>query len=265
MALAAAVLFAGSLTTHPKLTAETLRTAVDSQRQDRPNESGRPRGEQGRPDQLGRRGAGRSGFPGRRFRCLGERRTKTGSGEVAYYSCQLHCFAAPSSGSQWPRLQGVIQTARPEREEIMGLTGTNILPGLSVTVAGEAEGIRFLMTNITDETIIVDLTVTGPNFPKDQENTAYHIYVPPARGRNPRASAYNIYAPPNSFPDHPRPVFYWWELPPGVYNASVRPRSGPSSEVGTGLVVTAPIRSVSGGNVAFPSGHHVIVSDHLAS
>jgi hypothetical protein len=143
--------------------------------------------------------------------------------------------------------------------------GTNILPGLSVTVVGVAEGIRFLMANTTDENIIVDLTVTGPNFPKDQENTAYHIYVPPARRRNPRASAYNVYVRPNSFPDNPRPVFYWWELPPGVYNASVQPRGGPSSEVGTGLVVTAPIRSVSGGNVAFPIGHHVIVSDHLAS
>jgi hypothetical protein len=75
----------------------------------------------------------------------------------------------------------------------MGLTGTNILPGLSVTVVGEAEGIRFLMTNTTDENIIVDLTVTGPNFPKDQENTAYRIYVPPARRRNPRA-----------FPDNPQ-------------------------------------------------------------
>ena len=147
----------------------------------------------------------------------------------------------------------------------MGLTGTNILPGLSVTVAGDPEGIRFLMTNTTDENIIVDLTVTGPNFPKDQENTAYHIYVPPTRRRNPRASAYNIYAPPNSFPNNPRPVFYWWELPPGVYNASVQPRGGPSSEVGTGLVVTAPIRSLSGGNVVFPIRRHVIVSDHLAS
>jgi hypothetical protein len=147
----------------------------------------------------------------------------------------------------------------------MGLTGTNILRGLSVTVVGGAEGIRFLMTNTTDENIIVDLTVTGPNFPKDQENTAYHIYVPPARRRNPRASAYSGYVRPNSFPDNPRPVFYWWELPPGVYNASVQPRSGPSSEVGTGLVVTTSIRSVSGGNVAFPTGHHVIVPDHLAS
>jgi hypothetical protein len=147
----------------------------------------------------------------------------------------------------------------------MGLTRTNILRSLSVTVVGGAEGIRFLMTNTTDENIIVDLTVTGPNFPKDQENTAYHIYVPPARRRNPRASAYNVYVPPNSFPDNPRPVFYWWELPPGVYNASVQPRGWPSSEVGTGLVVTAPIRSVSGGNVAFPIGHHVIVPDHLAS
>jgi hypothetical protein len=147
----------------------------------------------------------------------------------------------------------------------MGLTGTNILPGLSVTVVGEAEGIRFLMTNTTDENIIVDLTVTGPNFPKDQENTAYHIYVPPPRRRNPPASAYNVYVPPNSFPDNPRPVFYWWELPPGVYNASVQPPGGPSSEVGTGLVVTTPIRSVSGGNVAFPIGHHVIVPDYRAS
>jgi hypothetical protein len=147
----------------------------------------------------------------------------------------------------------------------MGLTGTNILPGLSVTVVGEAEGIRFLMTNSTDENIIVDLTVAGPNFPKDQENTAYQIYVPPIRRRNPRASAYNVYVPPNSFPHNPRPVFYWWELPPGVYNAFVRPDGGPSSEVGTGLVVTAPIRSVSGGNVAFPSGHHVIVPDYRAS
>jgi hypothetical protein len=147
----------------------------------------------------------------------------------------------------------------------MGLTRTNILPGLSVTVVGEAEGIRFLMTNTTDETIIVNLTVTGPNFPKDQENTAYHIYVPPARRRTPRASAYNGDVPPNSFPDHPRPVFYWWELPPGVYNASVQPRGGPRSEVRTGLVVTAPTRAVSGGNVAFPIGHHVIVPDHLAS
>jgi hypothetical protein len=142
---------------------------------------------------------------------------------------------------------------------------TNILPGLSVTVVGEAEGIRFLMTNTTDENIIVDLTVTGPNFPKDQENTAYQIYVPPTRRRNPRAAAYSVYVPPNSFPNNPRPVFYSWELPPGVYNASVQPPGGPSSEVGTGLVVTAPIRSVSGGNVAFPIGHHVIVSDHLAS
>ena len=147
----------------------------------------------------------------------------------------------------------------------MGLAGTNILLGLSVTVAGEAEGIRFLMTNTTDETIIVDLTVTGPSFPKDQENTAYHIYVPPARRRNPRASAYNVYVPPNSFPDNPKPVFYWWELPPGVYNASVQPGGGPRSEVGTGLVVTAPIRSVSAGNLAFPIGHHVIVPDYLAS
>jgi hypothetical protein len=147
----------------------------------------------------------------------------------------------------------------------MGLTGTNILPGLSVTVVGEAEGIRFLMTNTTDENIIVDLTVTGPNFPKDQENTAYTIYVPPTRRRNPRASAHNVYVPPNSFPNNPRPVFYWWELPPGVYNASVQPRGGPSSEVGTGLVVTAPIRSLSGGNVVFPIRRHVIVSDHLAS
>jgi hypothetical protein len=147
----------------------------------------------------------------------------------------------------------------------MGLTGTNILPGLSVTVAGDPEGIRFLMTNTTNENIIVDLTVTGPNFPKDQENTAYHIYVPPARRRNPRASAYNVDVLPNSFPNDPRPVFYWWELPPGVYNASVQPRGGPSSEVGTGLVVTAPIRSVSDGYVVFPIGRHVIVSDHLAS
>ena len=147
----------------------------------------------------------------------------------------------------------------------MGLTRTNILRGLSVTVVGGAEGIRFLMTNTTDENIIVDLTVTGPNFPKDQENTAYHIYVPPARRSNPRASAYNVYAPPNSFPDNPKPVFYWWELPPGVYNASVQPGGGPRSEVGTGLVVTAPIRSVSGGNVAFRIGHHVVAPDHLAS
>jgi hypothetical protein len=146
----------------------------------------------------------------------------------------------------------------------MGLTRTNILPGLSVTVAGDPEGIRFLMTNTTDETMIVDLTVTGPNFPKDQENTAYHIYVPPTRRRNPRASVYNVYVPSYSLPDHPRPVFYWWELPPGAYNASVQPRGGPSSEVGTGLVVTAPIRSVSGGNGAFPIRHHVIVADHLA-
>jgi hypothetical protein len=189
----------------------------------------------------------------------------TGSGQVVEYSRQLHCFAAPSNDSSWPRLQGVIQTARPEGKEIMGLTRTNVLPGLSVTVVGEAEGIRFLMTNTTDENIIVNLTVTGPNFPKDQENTAYHIYVPPARRKNPHASAYSVDVPPNSFPDHPKPVFYWWELPPGVYNASVQPRGGPSSEVGTGLVVTAPIRSVSGRNVAFPIGHHVIVSDHLAS
>ena len=147
----------------------------------------------------------------------------------------------------------------------MGLTGANVLPGLSVTVAGDPEGIRFLMTNTTDETIIVDLTVTGPNFPKDQENTAYQIYVPPARRRTPRASAYNVDVPPNSLPDNPKPVFYWWELPPGVYNASVQPRGGPRSEVGTGLVVTAPIRSVSAGNLAFPIGHHVIVPDHLAS
>jgi hypothetical protein len=146
----------------------------------------------------------------------------------------------------------------------MVLTRTNILPGLSVTVAGDPEGIRFLMTNTTDETMIVDLTVTGPNFPKDQENTAYQIYVPPTRRRNPRASAYNVYVPSYSLPDHPRPVFYWWELPPGVYNASVQPRGGPSSEVGTGLVVTAPIRSVSGGNGASPIRHHVIVADHLA-
>jgi hypothetical protein len=147
----------------------------------------------------------------------------------------------------------------------MELTGTNILPGLSVAVVGEAEGIRFLMTNTADENIIVDLTVTGLNFPKDLENTAYNIYVPPARRRNPRASAYGVYVPPNSFPDHPRPVFYWWELPPGVYNASVQPCGGPSSEVGTGLAVTAPIGSVSGGHVAFPIGHHVIVPDYLAS
>jgi hypothetical protein len=147
----------------------------------------------------------------------------------------------------------------------MGLTGTNILPGLSVTVVGDAAGIRFLMINTTDETIIVDLTVTGPNFPKDQENSAYHIYVPPARRRKPRASAYNVDVPPNSFPDNPRPVFYWWELPPGVYKASVQPRGGPSSEVGTGLVVTAPMRSVSGRHVAFPIRHHVIVADYLAS
>ena len=147
----------------------------------------------------------------------------------------------------------------------MALTGTKILPGLSVTVAGNAEGIRFLMTNTTDENIIVDLTVTGPNFPKDQENTAYQIYVPPTRRRNPRASAYNVYVPPNSFPDNPEPVFYWWELPPGVYNVSVQPHGGPSSEVGTGLVVTAPIRSVSGRNVAFPIRHHVITPDYLAS
>jgi hypothetical protein len=147
----------------------------------------------------------------------------------------------------------------------MGLTGTDILPGLSVTVVGEAEGIRFLMTNTTDENIIVDLTVTGPNFPKDQENTAYQIYVPPTRRRNPRASAYNVYVPSNSIPDNPRPVFYWWELPPGVYNASVQPRGGARSEVGTGLVVSAPIGSVSGGNVAIPLGHHVIMPDYLAS
>jgi hypothetical protein len=147
----------------------------------------------------------------------------------------------------------------------MGLRGTDILPGLSVTVVGEAEGIRFLMTNTTDENIIVDLTVTGPNFPKDQENTAYQIYVPPTRRRNPRASAYNVYVPSNSIPDNPRPVFYWWELPPGVYNASVQPRGGARSEVGTGLVVSAPIGSVSGGNVAIPLGHHVIMPDYLAS
>ena len=146
----------------------------------------------------------------------------------------------------------------------MGLMGTDILPGLSVTVVGEAEGIRFLMTNTTDENMIVDLTVTGPNFPKDQENTAYRIYVPPARRRNPRASAYNVYVTPNSFPDNPRPVFYWWELPPGVYNASVQSPGGPSSEVGTGLVVTAPIRSVSGGHAAFPIGDHLIMPDYLA-
>jgi len=147
----------------------------------------------------------------------------------------------------------------------MGLTGTNILPGLSVTVVGAAAGIRFLMTNTTDKTIIVDLTVTGPNFPKDQENTAYSIYVPPTRRRNPRVSAYNVDVPANSFPNNPRPTFYWWELPPGVYNAAVQPPGGPGSEVGTGLVVTAPIESVSGGNVAFPVGHHVIVPDYLAS
>jgi hypothetical protein len=141
----------------------------------------------------------------------------------------------------------------------MGLTGTRILPGLSVTVVGVAAGIRFLMTNTSDENMIVDLTVTGPNFPKDQENTAYDIYVPPARRGNPRASAYD------ALPDNPRPVFYWWELPPGVYNASVQPLGGPSSEVGTGLVVSAPIRSVSSGSGAFPSGHHLIVTDHLAS
>ena len=146
----------------------------------------------------------------------------------------------------------------------MGLAGTNILPGLSITVVGGAEGIRFLMTNTTDENIIVDLTVTGPNFPKDQENTAYQIYVPPTRRRNPRASAFSGYGPPNLFPDNPRPVVYWWELPPGVYNASVQPLGGPSSEVGTGLVVSAPTRSVSGGNAAFPIGHHVIRPDYLA-
>jgi hypothetical protein len=142
----------------------------------------------------------------------------------------------------------------------MGLTGTDILPGLSVTVVGEAEGIRFLMTNSTDENIIVDLTVAGPNFPKDQEKTACNIYVPPTRRRNPRAAAYNVYVPPNSFPDKPRPVFYWWELPPGVYNAFVRPAGGPRSEVGTGLVVAAPIGSVSGlssaRNVTWCSGHN---------
>jgi hypothetical protein len=147
----------------------------------------------------------------------------------------------------------------------MGLTGTNIFPGLSVTVVGAVAGIRFLMTNTTDKTMIVDLTVTGPNFPKDQENTAYSIYVPPARRRNPRASAYNGYVRPNSLPDNARPTFYWWELPPGVYNASVQPPGGPDSEVGTGLVVTAPIGSVSGGDVAFPIGHHVVVPDYLAS
>jgi hypothetical protein len=146
----------------------------------------------------------------------------------------------------------------------MGLTGTNILPGLSVTVVGAAAGIRFLMTNTIDKTIIVDLTVTGPNFPKDQENTAYNIYVPPTRRRNPRASAYNGYVPPNSFLDNPRPTFYWWELPPGVYNASVQPPGRPGSEVGSGLVVTAPIGSASSRNVAFPIGHHVIVPDYLA-
>ena len=182
------------------------------------------------------------------------------------YSRQLHCFAAPSNGSQWPRLQGVIQTARPEGVFVPVSPMISCpLPGLSVTVVGAAEGIRFLMTNTTDENMMVDLTVTGPNFPKDQENTAYNIYVPPARRRNPGASAYNVYVPPNSFLDNPRPVFYWWELPPGVYNASVQPPGGPGSEVGTGLVVTAPIGSVSGGNVAFPIPHHVIVTDYLAS
>jgi hypothetical protein len=148
----------------------------------------------------------------------------------------------------------------------MGLTGTNILPGLSVTVVGAAAGIRFLMTNTTDKTIIVDLTVTGPNFPKDQENTAYSIYVPPTRRRrSPRASAYDGYVRPNSLPDNPRPTFYWWELPPGVYTASVQLPGGPGSEVGTGLVVTAQMGSASGGNVAFPIGHHVIVPDYVAS
>jgi hypothetical protein len=113
--------------------------------------------------------------------------------------------------------------------------------------------------------MIVDLTVTGPNFPKDQENTAYHVYIPPAPQRNPRASVYDVYVPPSSFPDNPRPVFYWWGLPPGVYNASVQPPGGPSSEVGTGLVVTAPIGSVSGGNAAIPVGHHVIIPNYLRS
>jgi hypothetical protein len=150
----------------------------------------------------------------------------------------------------------------------MELTGTNNLPGLwglSVDVTGETGGIEFSLYNTTDYTMIVDLTVTGPNFPKDQENTAYHIYVPPTRRRNPRASAYNVYVPSNSFPDNPRPVFYWWGLPRGVYNASVQPPGGPSSEVGTGLVVTAPMGSVSGGNGAFPIGHHLIMPDYLAS
>jgi hypothetical protein len=163
------------------------------------------------------------------------------------------------------RLERVTETARPEGKEIMGLTGTNILPGLSVTVVGAAAGIRFVMTNTTDKTMMVDLTVTGPSYPKDQENTAYNIYVPPTRRRNPRASAYDGYVPPNSFPGNPRPTFYWWELPPGVYTASVQPPGGPDSEVGTGLVVTAPKGSASGGNMALRSVHHVIWPDYLAS
>ena len=147
----------------------------------------------------------------------------------------------------------------------MRLTGTNILPGLSVTVVGQTEGIRFSMTNTTDENMVVDLTVTGPNFPKDQENTAYHIYVPPARRTNPRVPAYNAYVRSNSFPDNPKAVFYWWVLPPGVYNAFVQPPGGPRSEVGTGLVVTAPTRSISGGHMAFPIGHHLVTPDYLTS
>jgi hypothetical protein len=62
--------------------------------------------EAGRPDQLFRRELGLSGSCGRRFRCLGERRNKTGSGQVVDYSCQLHRFGAPSNDSQWPDSEG---------------------------------------------------------------------------------------------------------------------------------------------------------------
>jgi len=43
-------------------------------------------------------------------------------------------------------------------------------PGLLVEVSGAPRGIVFFMTNVTDQEITVTLNVTGPNFPKDQDN-----------------------------------------------------------------------------------------------
>jgi hypothetical protein len=98
-------------------------------------------------------------------------------------------------------------------------------PGLLVEVSGAPRGIVFFMTNVTDQEITVTLNVTGPNFPKDQDNQ-----FPPT---------FDLL--PGSFPDNYPSVSYEWALPPGVYSAFAQLVNGPAYLVGTGLVVTEPI------------------------